>query len=355
VEPLKVTARVVDAGGNPTGVPTRLIVSLGSGAGARVLPDAVLEWQQTGDGYAGRVIVPQQRAGRKELELRVLATGSLQGTRVVALRAGPPKSVRIEPAEDLIADGRRQAVRVSFLDAHGNRAEDPDAPPSVTAERGAVTALARTSSGSYEAEYRSVMSAADYREVLRAQLGPLSGQTEVRVRALGAAVVLGAKGGYSLARGGSGTPAGAVELGFWTRPLAASFGVVGEARWSGFARTDTVQAGTFPLKLENRATFVGLRGTGAWRRPLLSGMAWLGAGGGYVRGWSKTSIAGQPSVGGVGWAPTLHASAGWGPRLGSGVPFAEVEAGWQGGLSTGPLRGSFESVTINVGYRFDAF
>jgi hypothetical protein len=350
-----VSARVVDSAGNPTDVPTRLIVSLGSGADARILPDAVVEWQHNGAGYAGRVQVPRQRAGRDELELRVLATGALTGTRTVALRAGPAKSVRIEADEDLLADGRRRSLRLSLLDAHGNRAEDPGAAPRVTADRGSVSAATRGVSGAYEVEYRSLFSAEDYREVIRAEVGPLQGQTEVQVRAVGGSLVVGPKVGYAFGTGGFSSPTAGLEVGLWTRPLHASFGLVLEGRWYAFDRTDALRVGNVGLQLENEATFLAFRASGGWRRPLLRGMLWVGAGGGMARGWAKTTVVGQPAVGDVGWAPTAHASVGWGPRLGGGVPYAELEAGWQGALSTGPVRGSFESVSLNVGYRFDAF
>jgi hypothetical protein len=348
---LAVTARVVDAAGNPTDVPARLVVSLGSGSSARYLPDAVIDWQQVGGVYSGRVAVPRRRTGQV-LELKVLAPNALVGSRTVELLAGPVTVVKVEPEEQLFADGQSRQLRVMLLDAHGNRASD-DAAPAVTATRGKVGTPTRTAPGVYRVDYRSRIAAADYSEVVEARVGPLEGRTELRVRAMGGAVVFGVKGGYTRSTGGIGAPMAAAELGFWRRSLQSSLGLVVEVGYESFAHDETLTSGDVSLPVSSDASFLAIEPSVAWRRPLGGGMLWLGAGPGLARASSTVSAPGQPDLSSTSWVPSAHASAAWGLPLGPGIPFAELKVGWQGEADEAPVSGSLTSLTLNVGYRFD--
>lgn len=350
---LAVTGRVVDAGGNPTDAPARLLVSLGSGPGARLLPEAVIEWQQSGGVYSGRVQVPRQRSGRQQLELRMLGPGGLAGTRVVELVPGPAATVSVEPEEDLYADGRSRQLRLVLLDKHGNRTEAGAAAAVVTASHGSVGPPERTAPGVYVVDYRSSLSASDYRDVISARVGPLEGRTEVRVRARGGVVVAGLKGGYAMGTGSLSSPAGAVEVGVWKPTFSTSLGLVLEVRYFSFSRDDTLSAGSVSLPVTSDGSFLAIEPSIAWRRPLAHGMLWLGAGPGLVRTDATVSTPGlQDDLSATSWVPSAHASVGWGLPLGPGIPFAEVKGAWQG-EPDGPVSGSLETLTINLGYRFD--
>jgi len=171
---LEVTGRVVDAAGNPADVAARLVVIVGTGAAARYLPEAVVSWQAKDAVYSGRVKIPARRDG-DVLELRVIAAGGLEGSRIVAFVPGAPAAIRVEPGRELLADGRSRPLRVWFVDRNGNQADAP-APPHLSAARGSMGAPARRAPGVYEVDYRSLLAADDYSDAvtargLRARIG----------------------------------------------------------------------------------------------------------------------------------------------------------------------------------------
>jgi hypothetical protein len=350
---LAVTGRVVDAGGNTTDAPARLLVSLGSGSSARLLSGAVIEWQQADDAsYVGRVQVPRQRSGRQQLELKMIGPKGLDATHVLDLVPGPAANVRVEPDEALYADGHSRQLRVVLVDKYGNRTEG-GGNAEVTAVRGTVGAPSRAAPGVYVVDYRSPLSSTDYNDVIRTRVGPLEGQTEVRVRARGGVVVAGLKGGYAMGTGSLSSPAGAVELGFWRPSFSTSLGLVLEIRYFSFGRDETLTAGGVAFPVTSDGSFIAIEPSLAWRRPLARGMLWLGAGPGLVRTSATVSTPGlQDDLSATSWVPSAHASVGWGLPLGPGIPFAELKGAWQG-ESDGPVSGSLQTVTFNLGYRFD--
>jgi hypothetical protein len=335
---LAVTALVTDEGGNPTDAPAALVAS----------PGTVLGWDRVGTGrWAGRVQVPRSRSGRSELELEVVTAGALKAERAVALLPGAARQVRVDARDELFADGRTREIRVTVLDAHDNRV-DVAAPPSVSAERGAVGSPARYGPGTYRLKYRAPLGGRDFTEEIHVSVGSLERAAPLRVRALGGGVVLSPKAGYTIGQGGLSSLAGGGEVGLWL-PSFHGLGLLLEARAFAFERTDSVKN----LQVRSEATFVALEASLAWRRPGWGGMAWLGAGGGAVSSSASVSAAGQPEVSEQAWAPAAHASVGWGRPLGPGIPFGEVKLGWRGDPGRGPLQGSLRSVTFAVGYRFD--
>jgi len=335
-----VTALALDGAGNPTESAMNVVVS----------PGAVLEWERTGRGrYAGRVQVPRRRAGRQDLEVKVVAAGPLVATRTARLLPGPARQVKVEAARGLYADGRPHEILVSLLDREGNRVEAKDL-PSITAARGSVGAPTRSGAGSFRLDYRARLAAEDFDDVVKAQVGPLQGEARLRVWARGSAIVLAPKVGFTLGVGGLRSPSAGAEVGVWLRSLGQGLGLVLEGQVFAFRRSDTVQG----VRLESSATFLALEGSLAWRRPLAGWMLWLGAGGGAVSASSKVSgIAGQEALSGRSWAAAAHAAVAWGRPLGPGMPFGELKAAWQADPGRGPVRGSLRSVTFNLGYRFD--
>jgi hypothetical protein len=327
------------------------VVALKTGASTRLLPEAVIDWQQVAGVYTGRVAVPRRRSGQ-QLELRVLGPGTLSGARTVELVAGPATVVKVEPEEQLLADGQSRQLRVLLLDAHGNRAS-VDATPALTAARGKLGSPTRTAPGVYRVDYRSRIAASDYSDVVEARVGRLQGRTELTVRALGGALVGGVKGGYMRSTGGLGAPTGAAELGMWRRSLGASLGLVLEVGYSAFGRDQTLTAGAVSLPVSSDVTFFAFEPSVAWRRPLVGGMLWLGAGPGIARAQSTVSAPGQRDLSAASWVPSAHGSASWGLPFGPGLPFAELRFRWQGEADEAPVRGSLQTFTLALGYRFD--
>jgi hypothetical protein len=337
---LAVTARVLDVAGNTTECATSILVDSG----------VVLEWERTGRGhYDGRVQVPRQRAGRQQLEIRVVASQTLSATRVVPLLPGTARQVRIEAEGGLQADGRRHRIRISVLDRDGNRVDVADV-PSVTATRGAIGAPARYAPGAYRLDYRTPLAAEDFDDLVRARVGTLEGEARFRVRALGGGVVLAPKVGVAVGSGGLRSPSGGVEVAFWTRSFDQGLGLVLEGQVYGLTRRDTLQG----LSLKSEVTFLSLSASLAWRRPVGGWLLWLGAGGGAVNTSSRVAgITGQGTVSGQAWGAAAQASVGLGRPLGPGVPFGELRFAWQADAGGGPVRGSLQSVALQVGYRFD--
>jgi hypothetical protein len=334
---LEVSGLVTDEGGNPTDAPASLFAN----------PGEVVKWTRVGTGrYLGLVQVPRHRAGHENLELEVVS-GSLTARRRLPLLPGPARHVSVEARDELFADGRAREIHVVVLDANDN-CVDVDARPSVRAERGELGSPARNGCGRYRVAYRAPLGASDFDARIHVSVGSLRSAGSLRVRALGGGVVLAPKIGFTLGEGGLSSFGGGGEVGLWL-PSSVGLGVVLEARAFTFDRTDTVQA----LQVRSEATFVALEASLAWRRPGLGGMAWLGAGGGAVSSSATVSASGQPDLREQVWAPSAHASAGWGTPLGPGIPFGEVKLGWRGDPGRGPLRGALRSVTFSVGYRFD--
>ena len=348
---LEVTGRVVDAAGNPADVAARLVVIVGTGAAARYLPEAVVSWQAKDAVYSGRVKIPARRDG-DVLELRVIAAGGLEGSRIVAFVPGAPAAIRVEPGRELLADGRSRPLRVWFVDRNGNLADAP-APPHLSAARGSMGAPARRAPGVYEVDYRSLLAADDYSDAVTARAGSVEGRASLPVHARGSALVIGPRAGFVLGSGGLASPMAGAELADWTRALRASFGLALDVQWFTFSRDDDVPAGGHTLRIHGEATFIAIDGSLGWRRPLWSGMAWLAAGGGAVHSSSTVSTAGQPDLTGSAWAPAAHGSVAWGKPWGPGIPYAELRLGWQGDAGQGPVRGSMEFLMLAVGYRFD--
>jgi hypothetical protein len=337
---LAVTARVLDVAGNPTECTANIAVE----------PGTVLEWERTGRGhFDGRVQVARRRAGSQQLEIRVVATRSLSARRLIPLLPGPPRQLRIEPEEELHADGQQHQLRVVILDRDGNRVDVAEA-PTVTAARGVVSPPARSAPGAYRVGFRSPLGSEGYEEVIQARSGALEAEVRLKVRALGGGVVLAPKIGFTKGTSGLSSPTGGAELGFWTGALGPSFGLVLEAWFYSFSQADTLAA----MELTTEVRYLALEASLGWRRPLRSGLFWLSAGGGAVRGSSQVSgIPGQASVTESTWTAGANGCVGWGRPLGPGVPFGEVRVAWQADPGQGQVRGAVNTVTLNVGYRFD--
>lgn len=332
---LAIAARIEDAAGNPTEAPANLLVSTGS----------VIAWDRTATGrYSGRVQVPRRRYGEQRLEVKVVAPGPLSATRQVALLPGPVSQVRVDADGELYADGRRRELRIALLDADENRVDAAQL-PSLTAARGELGELRRHAPGAYRVDYRAPLAADGYREVVKVRAGPVETSAPLSVRALGGGVVLAPKVGFALGTGGLASFVGGAELGFWTRRI----GLVLEGRFFTFSRTDAVQ----DVQLRSEATFLSLDASLAWRRPIGGGMLWLGAGGGAVHAGSRLSTPGQADLSSRTWVTSANGSVGWGWPFGPGIPFAEAKLAWHADPDRGPMRGSLQSVTMSVGYRFD--
>ncbi len=143
-EPVIVTARALDAAGNP--VPAAL--SLAAEGGEITAVRDREPWE-----VEGRVRAGPTFGGRTEVLVTATAGGiGISGARALPLRPGDAAAVRFEdPAVVLRGDGTRQAVlRLSVADRHGNPV---DGAPVVTSERGKVLGVSSPAPGAFEVRY----------------------------------------------------------------------------------------------------------------------------------------------------------------------------------------------------------
>jgi len=143
-DPVTVTARVLDAAGNP--VPAAISLSADGGAIGQVRERDLGEIE-------ARLQVGPSFGGVRQVLVTASAPGiGISGSRALPLRPGAPGVARFEVPDGVLrGDGSRATVlRVSVLDRHGNPV---DAPPAVSAERGQVIAVSAVERGEFEVRY----------------------------------------------------------------------------------------------------------------------------------------------------------------------------------------------------------
>jgi hypothetical protein len=186
-DPVQVTARALDAGGNP--VPARLVLEA-EGA----------ELSQVREREPG-VLEGSLRAsaldGRRELRVTASAPGAgITGVRVLPLAPGEPAWARFEPERAVLrTDGSRVArLRLAVADRYGNPV---DRPPRVAAARGRVLAV-EAAEGGFEVSYVGPAVGRATAERLVATLGPVSATAEPLLVPPDAPVAVAAATGIAL-------------------------------------------------------------------------------------------------------------------------------------------------------------
>jgi hypothetical protein len=349
-----VTARVLDAAGNPAAAEVELSADAG-----RLQPAASI-----GIGaVSARLQVEPAFGARRALTVTARApTIGIAGARVLPLRPGPPAEARFTSGHDvLLADGTREAsLRVAVLDRFDNRVE---AVPAVAAERGQIVAVEADGEGAWRVRYRTPAVPERTEERVVARVGPVRAEADLLLvpppRGITLLPVAGAaldlRGRFVAARAGL-----AAELAAEAPvPLPGSVGFAWrlEADALGFERTGPARTALVegprgsPPELSSRrprtavlgATFLG---GATLRRELRRGpelRASLAAGGLLAR-VDPAGLAPE-----VGLAPAARLTLGADFRLARLTPFVELSALLAGGSPAG----AFTAVGLAAGARFD--
>jgi hypothetical protein len=322
---IQVTARALDAAGNPAPAALVMASELGTFGPAEDLgPGAV----------ASRLKVPAGFGGRRELIVSARAPSSgISGARTLTLVPAPAATVTLSPDRGVYrADGRTEVeLALAVRDRFGNPVWGV---PRVSSGHGQITRLAPSAPGDWRVSYRPEPVRGRVSDVVAAELGPVRGEADVLLvpplRPGGLLVSAGALGFGNGSAGGLSLGAG-VELPVpeaWTLPPSLRAG------WRLDALGLAGGGGDRGLGILAGAVVRGeVRHGPEWFASATAG-AWLG-------------VAGRS--GRAGAAPALRLAMGAALPVRNGAPFVEV--GLLGAGRT-PLDGT-AAVQLSVGYRWD--
>jgi hypothetical protein len=164
-EAVTVTARAVDAAGNPVPAALSLAAEGGELAEVRDREPGEIEARVRAGPYFG---------GRSEVRVTASAAGiGLSGSRALPLKPGEPAVARFEAGDRVLrGDGARvEVLRMAVADRHGNPV---DVTPAVTAERGKVVGISVGAPGAFDVRYVAPAVTVATRERLAATIGGVS-------------------------------------------------------------------------------------------------------------------------------------------------------------------------------------
>ncbi|WP_242355797.1 Ig-like domain-containing protein [Anaeromyxobacter sp. SG64] len=321
-----VTARMVDAAGNPT---PGGAVTLGAEGGTISRPV-----ERAPGVHEARLVVPQKFGSRREVLVTARAEAEgLSGSRALPLLPGPPASARVEERV-IVADGVREAtLRATVQDRYGNPVTQA---PVVTAARGKVLEVAPAGEGVYRVRYLPPMVAARSEDSLAFAAGDVrSRKTLVLVPPRGRDGLLLAAG-VAAGRGGAlGPRVGlALERDLASAPAGLLLSLRLEAEWMGQRRRRELAGDGEEVEITSSAG--GLLAGVSARRELGGLTAWVAGSAGLVLESSRPGDAGA--------APGGRLSLGLGRPQQRGMPFVEAAL-----LAAG--RGALPAFTFSVGVR----
>jgi hypothetical protein len=326
-EQVEVTARALDAAGNPTPAALELASELGT---LGPLGDA-------GRGaVSARLAVPPQFGGRRELTVSARAPmAGISTARALTLLPGPPATASLSPDSGVIrADGRTTVdLELVLRDRFGNTVPGV---PRVRAAHGVVARLAPDGPGRWLVTYRPAAVAERVPELVAAEAGAVRGEADLLLVPPLPPVGLLASAGVT-AFGGSSVSGPRFGAGL-ELPMPAGWAFPPWLRggWRldllGFAGTHDRGAGL----LAGAVVRGEARHGPEWFGSLTVG-PWLG----------QSSPPGQPDRSGAAGALRLAVGAGLPQR--SGGPFVEL-----GVLATGatPIAGQV-AIDLSLGWRFE--
>jgi hypothetical protein len=314
-DPATVTARALDAGGNP--VPATLVLD----ATAAELSDVRVV--RPGEVVA-RVAAGERLRGSEAVVSAAAPDLGISGARALPLRPDAPATGRFAPQQVVRGDGRTEvALRVAIADRFGNPVA---AAPDVTAARGKILGVTRGGTGDFAVRYVPPQVERPEREILRARAGAAVATLEplVAPRAPALRIEAGAGAGMDL---GGGFSAGVLTLGV-ERPADLAV-----ALRAGLEPALRVEAGV----LGTSGTALGTALAGASLRHVASQTVTLSAS-------ATLGVAfGEGSV-----SPAARAAAALAMRAGPLEPFLELSLLG----ASAPDHGRFAAAALSLGARF---
>jgi hypothetical protein len=342
-EEVLVTARVLDAAGNPAPAPVELEADAGSLSPSEEAGPAAI---------AARLRAPPRFEERRAVTVHAsVPEAGISGARALALESGPAASAAFSPARRVVrADGQAEVV---FALVVRDRFENPvSSLPAFTASRGRVLGIEEAGAGRWRVRYRADAVTAPAEERLVAEVGSARGEAELLLAPPGRELSVLVAAGGAAALGGSG----------WGPRVA----LAGERRWLGAVRLLPSVDAAWRLELEG----MGLRrerraaggpGAGAvggddWAVALLAGAALrrelrhgAEAWGSLTAGLLVVSAEDDGGRDEHGVAPALRLALGLGLPIGRSVPFLEAAF-----LGAAPApSGSLGALQLSAGIRFD--
>lgn len=343
-----VLLRVVaaDAAGNP--VDEAPVVEATLGELSRPVPVAPGTWET-------RLAVPPRIGAIRRVQL-VARAGAVEGRAELGVAAGPAAALEVsaDPAAALVADGAAAArLRVLLRDRFGNPA-DAAGPPEVAGGRGDIAAEP-DGPGAWTIRYRPRRARENRTEILAVRSGGLASEAQLAIVAPERRLGLAPKVGLAASPAGLRAPYGAVEAAYRSRWLAGRLALALEVGRFVHERTDAARVGEVGLSVHGRARYLPALGTARWEARLRAHQLWAGVGGGLAHVRSEVSIDGGGAALEQGFVPVVHATAGWGLRMGHSGPFVEARVARHGDPGFETLRGSLTVIVGALGYRYDAY
>ncbi len=302
--------------------------------------------------YTARISVPSALGGRRSL-LVVAGAGQAAASATLPLVSGPAASLKVEPPQDLTADGANHPLWIGVTDSYGNPSAER---PLVTAEYGALGVPQPIGLGEWMVDYYPPRRSSEGEELVRVRVGSAVAAQPIRLAGTAAILTVAPRAGVVLGIAGGPTLALGAEAAAWAMVGPADLGLVLAIDWWGAKDTNRIQAPAGTIDLESRHMWLPVTLSVASRHPVgARGTVTFSLGGGAALVTSRAELPGQPKIKESGWTPTAMAGVGisWRTRFGS--PFAEVRGGWLGDPSLDTLRDSAWPVMLLLGSRFDAY
>lgn len=334
---MEVSATARDAAGNLTRSTLELTANLGTGSDLRELEPGR---------YQGRWFMPARIGSAKSLSLsaRVAGRPDIVARRDVPILPASPAQVRVAIAEEAPSrSGEARQFAVDVLDAFGNGVWG--APPTAGAELGQTGEVQEVGEGRYEFTYQAPAVAAPVDETLQVSIGDVRGETHLAVlptlRRLQVAPKVGVltnfEGGPALSAGG--------EVSAWVNDHLGGTVDVG---WFFVSATPD------ELAVKARADFFTAAASITGRVWLLSRFQGsISVGGGAAAVTSQIELNGEAVGNTSRGVPFGQLTAGLSTRLWGASPFAEVRLMLLADPQLPSLQGSYRSLGLNVGCRFD--
>jgi hypothetical protein len=334
-----------DGIGNPAKARLRLESERGEGV--------ALTERRPGE-YVGVLGITPGFGGRERLELRLLAEGGSAPllTRTVALRAGTPARVTVEPLQPfLVADGRAEVSwRIAVADRFGNPVPEPW-PQAVAADGPPITLVSRET-GTYELRYVPPPARVDHLSELNVRVGEALGRGSVSLLHRRSVLLVGPRVGMVTNFADVLAPSAGVRLELWpARPLP-DLGLLLDTGYLRLARTggDAVPGFTGRDEWLDGTLAVALRSS------LGRGFeGWVAAGPSLVRVRGSSRLGEGPPLEEAAWVFGAQAVVGVGFPLGPGQPFLEASFRWFDDPALRVLRGALSGVGLHLGYRLEIF
>ncbi len=340
---VEVTARLRDAAGRARDGALHLDVDAGT-VGKPVRASAGV--------YTAHITVPAALGARRSL-LVVASAGQAAASATLPLVSGPAASIKVEPPEDLTADGANHPIWIGVADAHGNPSAET---PRVTVVSGTLGEPMSIGPGEWMVDYQPPRRSSEGVEQVQVRAGTAIASTPLRLVPVAAIVTLAPRAGVVLGVAGGPTLALGAEVGAWAPVGRMDLGLLLAVDWWGAKDTNGLRGPAGTIDLESSHMWLPVTLSLASRHPLgARGTVTFSLGGGAALVTNRAELPDQPKLTESAWTPTALAGVAVSMRTRFGAPFVELRGGWVGDPGLETFRDSAWPVMFLLGSRFDAY